>query len=63
MGLTFGELTLATVRQIVNLHELGVVPEHWKQMAPPLIHKPYKSRTNGWRFFCVRMCDFYRVCL
>lgn len=36
MRLTFSELTLSTIRQIVNLHELGVVPEHWEQMVSSL---------------------------
>ena len=32
MRLTFGELTLATIRQLVELQEEGVLPAHWEQM-------------------------------
>lgn len=32
MRLTFGELTLATIRQIVEIQEEGVIPTHWEQM-------------------------------
>src|SRR5215208_1786082 len=36
MRLAFAELTLATLKAIVHLHERGVVPAHWEQMQSPI---------------------------
>jgi hypothetical protein len=37
MRLTFAELSLGTIKRLVQLHERGVVPAHWEKMQAPLL--------------------------